>query len=139
MKFTRARSRTTCIDRCIPAINHAPFPFTENKRYPAKPSEFGDVVNRNRDSVYQTEAVLALSCFAHKGAAPAHPRDENSKSTSMKRMYLALLASASFLSFGFPQAAANEASFVIAPLVIYPDPTDPPVPPVRMASADRPN
>jgi lipoprotein-anchoring transpeptidase ErfK/SrfK len=54
----------------------------------------------------------------------------------MKRMYLALLASASFLSFGFPHAAANEASFVIAPLVIYPDPTDPPV---RMASTDRPN
>src|SRR5579872_323010 len=66
MKFTRALSPTTCIACCIPAINHAPFPFTENKRYPTKPGEFDDVVNRNRDSVYQTDAVLALSCFAHK-------------------------------------------------------------------------
>jgi len=56
----------------------------------------------------------------------------------MKRMYLALLASASFLSFGFPQATANEASFVIAPVLVRDQP-DQPVPPVRTASADRPN
>jgi hypothetical protein len=36
-------------------------PFIENKRYRAKPLEFGDVVNRNRDFVYQTDAVLLLA------------------------------------------------------------------------------
>jgi len=56
----------------------------------------------------------------------------------MKRMYLAFLASAFFLSFGFSQAAANDAGFVTAPLVIHSDQPAPP-PPVRMASADRPN
>src|SRR5579872_4959327 len=81
-------------------------------------------------------SLLAVS--RTKGAAtPAHP-DESSKSTSMKRMYLALLASASFLSLGFPQAAANEASFVIAPVLVHDQP-DQPAPPVRTASADRPN
>jgi lipoprotein-anchoring transpeptidase ErfK/SrfK len=62
-------------------------------------------------------------------------------STSMKKMYFALLASASFLSLGFPQAAANEAQFVTAPVVIHPDQsaTPPAVAPIRTASADRPN
>jgi lipoprotein-anchoring transpeptidase ErfK/SrfK len=55
----------------------------------------------------------------------------------MKRMYPAFLASAFFLGFGFPQAAANETGFVTAPLVIHPDQSAPP--PMRMASADRPN
>jgi hypothetical protein len=44
----------------IPTINHAPSAFIENKRYPAKPPGIGDVVNRNGDSVYQTDAVLIL-------------------------------------------------------------------------------
>ena len=57
----------------------------------------------------------------------------------MKRMYLALLAGASFLSFGLPQAAANDAGFLAAPVVIHPDQPGAPVPPVRVASADRPN
>ena len=57
----------------------------------------------------------------------------------MKKISLALLAGASFLSFGFPQASANDASFIIAPLVIPPDQQGPPVPPVRVASADRSN
>jgi lipoprotein-anchoring transpeptidase ErfK/SrfK len=62
-------------------------------------------------------------------------------STSMKRIYLALLASACWLSFGFPQAAANEAEFVTGPVVLLPDQSaTPPAPaPVRIASADRPN
>jgi lipoprotein-anchoring transpeptidase ErfK/SrfK len=62
-------------------------------------------------------------------------------STSMKKMYFALLASASFLSLGFPQAAANEAQFVTAPVVIHPDQsaTPPAAAPLRTASADRPN
>jgi lipoprotein-anchoring transpeptidase ErfK/SrfK len=58
----------------------------------------------------------------------------------MKRMYLAFLAGTSLLSSGFSQAAANEADFVTAPVVIHPDqPVPPPAPPIRMASADRPN
>jgi lipoprotein-anchoring transpeptidase ErfK/SrfK len=62
-------------------------------------------------------------------------------STSMKKMYLALLASASLLSLGFPQAAANEAEFVTAPMAIHPDQsaTPPAAAPIRIASADRPN
>ncbi|MGA8899444.1 L,D-transpeptidase [Bradyrhizobium sp.] len=56
----------------------------------------------------------------------------------MKRMYFALLASACWLSPGFPQAAANEAEFVTDPVVLHP--ATPPAPaPVRVASADRPN
>jgi hypothetical protein len=31
-------------------------------------------VNHNRDSVYQTDAVFALSCSRAKRAAPARPR-----------------------------------------------------------------
>ena len=59
----------------------------------------------------------------------------------MKRMYLALLASACWLSLGFPQAAANEAEFVTGPIVLHPDQSaKPPAPaPVRLASADRPD
>jgi lipoprotein-anchoring transpeptidase ErfK/SrfK len=55
------------------------------------------------------------------------------------RMYLALLAGASFL--GSPhQAAANEAAFVSEPTVIYADqPAQRPVAPMRMASAQRSN
>src|ERR1700679_3840293 len=66
---------------------------------------------------------------------------ENSMSTSMKRMYLALLASACWLSLGFPQAAANEAGFVTDPLALHADQSAmPPAPaPMRTASADRPN
>jgi lipoprotein-anchoring transpeptidase ErfK/SrfK len=62
-------------------------------------------------------------------------------STSMKKMYLALLAGASFLNLGFPQAAANEAQFVSAPVVIYADQsaTPPASAPMRTASAERPN
>jgi hypothetical protein len=41
-----------------PRINHAACVFTENKRYRAKPRPVADVVNRNADSVYQTEQVL---------------------------------------------------------------------------------
>jgi len=59
----------------------------------------------------------------------------------MKKMYFALLASACWLSPGFPQAAANEADFVTDPVVLHPNQSA--VPPasaaVRVASADRPN
>ena len=59
----------------------------------------------------------------------------------MKRIYFALLASASFLSAGLPQAAANEAGFVTDPVVLYADRSvTPPAPaPVRLAAAERPN
>jgi hypothetical protein len=46
---------------CTPTINHARMLFTENKRYRAKPSDLDDVVNRNADSVYQTDVVFAFS------------------------------------------------------------------------------
>ena len=58
----------------------------------------------------------------------------------MKKMYFALLASACWLGSGIPQAAANEADFVTAPVALHPDQSAPPAPaPVRIASADRPN
>jgi lipoprotein-anchoring transpeptidase ErfK/SrfK len=62
-------------------------------------------------------------------------------STSMKKMYFALLASACWLGPGFPQAVANEADFVTDPVVLHPDQSAvPPAPAaVRVASADRPN
>jgi hypothetical protein len=46
--------------RRTPAINHASPAFIENKRYRSKPYGIQDVVNRNDDSIYQTEAVLIL-------------------------------------------------------------------------------
>ena len=59
----------------------------------------------------------------------------------MKRIYFALLASASFLSLGFREAAANEAQFVTAPVVIYADQsaTAAAPAPMRTAAAERPN
>jgi hypothetical protein len=47
--------------RCTPTINHAACPFIENKRYRTKPRPTPDVVNRNDDSVYQTDQVLICS------------------------------------------------------------------------------
>jgi hypothetical protein len=44
-----------------PTINHARLVFIENKRYSTKPRQVDDVVNPNRDFVYQTDAVFALS------------------------------------------------------------------------------
>jgi hypothetical protein len=43
-----------------PTINHAPAPFTENKRCRMKPRGIGDVVNPKAVAVYQTDAVLIL-------------------------------------------------------------------------------
>jgi hypothetical protein len=43
-----------------PTINHAPAPFTENKRCRTKPRTIGDVVNPKAVAVYQTDAVLIL-------------------------------------------------------------------------------
>jgi lipoprotein-anchoring transpeptidase ErfK/SrfK len=58
----------------------------------------------------------------------------------MKKIYFALLASACWLGLGIPQAAANEADFVAAPVTLHPDQSATPAPaPVRVASADRPN
>jgi hypothetical protein len=47
--------------RRTPTINHGALPFMENKRYGAKPRQIDDVVNRNVDSVYQTDAVSLLA------------------------------------------------------------------------------
>jgi len=43
-----------------PTINHAPAPFTENKRCRIKPRGIGEVVNPKAVAVYQTDAVLIL-------------------------------------------------------------------------------
>lgn len=56
----------------------------------------------------------------------------------MKKMSFALLASACWLGLGFPQAAANEADFVTAPVVLHSGQPAASAP-VRVASADRPN
>jgi lipoprotein-anchoring transpeptidase ErfK/SrfK len=56
----------------------------------------------------------------------------------MKKMYFALLASACWPGLGLPQAAANEANFVTAPVALHPEQPAAPAP-VRIASADRPN
>jgi len=60
MKFTPG-TRYQTPRAYTPTINHAPAKFTENKRYAAKPRPVDDVVNQNRDSVYQTEVVLILA------------------------------------------------------------------------------
>jgi hypothetical protein len=60
MRFTPAAAARRAARRRTPTINHARPPFTENKRYPAKPRRFGDVVNRKAVFVYQTDAVLIL-------------------------------------------------------------------------------
>ena len=55
-----------------------------------------------------------------------------------KRIYLALLAGASFVS-STHHAMANEAEFVSEPAVIYADQSARPVAPIRTASAERSN
>jgi lipoprotein-anchoring transpeptidase ErfK/SrfK len=56
------------------------------------------------------------------------------------RIYLALLASASFLDAGLNQAVAIDAAALPEPTVIYAgQPAPRPAPPVRMASADQSN
>ena len=56
------------------------------------------------------------------------------------RTHLALLAGASFLSFGLSQVAANEADFVSEPTIIHADQAERPLfAPVRTASAERSN
>jgi len=60
VRFTPEFVDEECRFGSTPTINHAPPVFIENKRYPSKPHAIRDVVNRNDDSVYQTEAVLIL-------------------------------------------------------------------------------
>jgi hypothetical protein len=60
VRFTRGTLPGCGVHR-TPTINHAVCLFIENKRYRAKPQTIGDVVNRNADSVYQTDQVLISS------------------------------------------------------------------------------
>jgi len=60
VRFTPELVGQTNCSRRTPTINHASRAFIENKRYRSKPHGIRDVVNRNGDSVYQTEAVLIL-------------------------------------------------------------------------------
>jgi lipoprotein-anchoring transpeptidase ErfK/SrfK len=128
-----------------------PDEFTKNKRYETKPRSVDDVVNRNRDSVYQTDEVLTLAGRCPEAIPDHHTRckvptrcshDESSMSTSMSsRMHIALLAGVSLLSIGRSPVMANEAEFVTEPTVLYADqPAARPVAaPARMASAERAN
>src|ERR1700690_3592041 len=61
MRFTPRTGYKSAPSARIPTINHALPAFTENKRYRTKPHAIDDVVNRNVDSVYQTDAVLILA------------------------------------------------------------------------------
>jgi lipoprotein-anchoring transpeptidase ErfK/SrfK len=130
----------TGINRRTPTINHAASAFTENKRYRAKPRPIDDVVNRNAVFVYQTDAVLILVDEVQRRRF-RRSHDETVQSTSMSnKMYLALLASASFLDAGLHQAVAIDAAPLPEPTVIYAgQPTPRPAAPVRMASADQNN
>jgi lipoprotein-anchoring transpeptidase ErfK/SrfK len=94
------------------------------------------VVNRNGDSVYQTEAVLILAGGVQM-ALTRRSHDETVQSTSMKKISLALLAGASFLA-GTDRAAALEGGLSGEPTVIYAGPpAQPTVAPVRTAYAER--
>jgi hypothetical protein len=58
-----ARSERRIVQRTpIRAVNHVDHPFTENKRCPQRQPRSDGVVNRNVDSVYQTDAFLDLYC-----------------------------------------------------------------------------
>jgi len=63
-----------CVEWRTPTINHALAVFTENKRYRRKPRAFDDVVNRNVDSVYQTDEVLILAGGVQRAPLSALPR-----------------------------------------------------------------
>ena len=60
VRFTPELAGEECRFARTPTINHASSAFIENKRYRSKPYGIQDVVNRNDDSIYQTEAVLIL-------------------------------------------------------------------------------
>jgi hypothetical protein len=53
----------------IPAINHGPAPFIENKRYAQEGRAVALVVNRNVYSVYQTECDFK----SHENRAATSP------------------------------------------------------------------
>src|ERR1700688_3275128 len=82
-RFTPATAAGRAARRRTPTINHARPPFTENKRYPAKPRRFGDVVNRKAVSVYQTDAVLILLGGVQRALETSARHDETVQSTSM--------------------------------------------------------
>src|SRR5882757_2157536 len=140
MEFTPEPLMKAGVDRHTPTINHAYSAFIENKRYRIKPRATDDVVNRNAVSVYQTDAVLILAGGVQRRRSGA-PTTKTVQSTSMSnKMYLALLAGASFLDAGLHQAVAIDAAPVSEPTVIYADqPAQRPAAPVRMASADQSN
>src|ERR1700732_767988 len=109
--------------RDTPRINHAASAFIENKRYRTNPQPVDDVVNRNADSVYQTDAVLILS-GAVQGRRPVLPtrtvQDEKVRRTSMfKKMSRALRGRGSFLGAGIDRPTAIDAPALPDPTVIY--------------------
>jgi lipoprotein-anchoring transpeptidase ErfK/SrfK len=95
------------------------------------------VVNPNRDSVYQSEAILTLT---RRVTAPLMALDETVKSTSMfRKLTCAFLASASFVVVHATPAAAIDAVTPYAqPEVIYGAPAQRPAP-QRVAANQRGN
>jgi hypothetical protein len=67
--FTRNGGREPQERAQKPAVNHARAPFIENKRYAQEGRAVGVVVNRNADSVYQTECDLT----SHENRAATSP------------------------------------------------------------------
>jgi lipoprotein-anchoring transpeptidase ErfK/SrfK len=110
----------------------------ENKRYRKKPRAADDVVNRNGDSVYQTDAVL-ISIVRVQRRRSRRSHDETVQSTSMfRKMTLALLAGASSFVAGIHQAAAIDAALP-DPTVIYANQNAQAAAPVRIAYNERSN
>jgi hypothetical protein len=60
VRFTPEHRPESAGPRRTPTINHVARAFIENKRYRTKPRRVVSVVNRNADSVYQTDEVLIL-------------------------------------------------------------------------------
>src|SRR5215475_12162013 len=94
------------------------------------------MVNRNADSVYQTEELLDLISHSRRARrVPASDPDETVQSTSMFRNFtLALLGSASCLCAGIQQAAAIDGAAPSEPKVLYARDAVPPPAPVRVAT-----
>ena len=74
-----------CEARHTPTINHEASLFTENKRYLPKPRAIADVVNRNADSVYQTEQVFNCSESCVKGAYPTRPMTNSTEYVDVRK------------------------------------------------------
>src|SRR4051812_32562673 len=87
-------------------VNHGAVVFIQNKRCCKELDRFDGVVNRNADSVYQTDAVLILIRGCANALVGASRRKV--QSTSMfRKISFALSVSASCLCFASPASARD--------------------------------